>query len=669
MYAHYEAFKDSGKDIRPFTPYHKIDDRAFWDTLDSAVRDQIIKKAEQHKEDTYPALPASLYMDFNRTGNRVHFEDAYFKRRHLLNLFVLAECIEHQGRFIDYIINGIWAICEESAWQLPSHNTYVRDGENIPLPDTSQPVLDLFSCETAALLATVYYMMSEELEKVSPFLPKRISMEVKKRVITPYQNSHFWWMGNGTDHLCNWTVWCTQNVLLSYFLLTPSWHKKINQKTAHAILEKACQSTQYFLDSYGEDGCCDEGVEYYRQAALCLLNILEICNEVTDYHFPIYDNDKIRNMASYVLSVHVDDIYYVNYADCSPVPGRAGAREFLFGMRSNLPALCSFAAREFRSNEDRISFQEINLFYQLQTLTYYADIMEYPTDIPNPFQNMYYESVGLFTSRGKSLFLGMKAGSNNDSHNHNDTGSFTVYKDGKPFFIDVGIESYSADTFSDKRYNLWSVQSAYHNLPTVNGYMEAAGDFGAKDVQVSFTDKIHSISMDLKNAFPEEAGIASYFREAALIDEKEIIITDILSLKKDFKVSEQVETHNSLLDKAQGQKNLSEKLLPDFLRTRDSVFLGAYGAFTDCTFVLSLMTYEKPIPALDTSGKAEADTTNENVRLLQIGKLGTLELEGNAAVIIEELPITNERLQKAWKHSIYRILLFPEQREIKLHIR
>ncbi len=41
-------------------------------------------------------------------------------------------------------------ICEESAWQLPAHNSYIRDTPQLPLPDTTRPIVDLFAAETGA---------------------------------------------------------------------------------------------------------------------------------------------------------------------------------------------------------------------------------------------------------------------------------------------------------------------------------------------------------------------------------------------------------------------------------------------------------------------------------------------------------------------------------------
>ncbi|HIR46083.1 MAG TPA: hypothetical protein IAB89_00260 [Candidatus Caccousia avicola] len=48
----------------------------------------------------------------------------------------------------------------------------------------------------------------------------------------------------------------------------------------------------------------------------------------------IWHEPKIANMASYIYHMHVDGMYYFNFADCSPVAGRRGARDYLFAVRT-----------------------------------------------------------------------------------------------------------------------------------------------------------------------------------------------------------------------------------------------------------------------------------------------------------------------------------------------
>ncbi len=92
-------------------------------------------------------------------------------------------------------------------------------------------------------------------------------------------------------------------------------------------------------------------------------------------------------------------------------------------------------------------------------------------------------------------YVAAKGGHNNESHNHNDIGEFVVYRDGLPLLIDAGVETYSRKTFSPQRYEIWTMQSAYHNLPTIDGVQQAPGEqFAARDVlyQASDERRVHA---------------------------------------------------------------------------------------------------------------------------------------------------------------------------------
>ena len=588
--------------------YPPATDRKAWSCLPENYVNCAITSAEANLGFTFSAIPATVFMKFLRTGNRVDFEDINFGKRYALNSLIIAECIEYKGRFLDDIINGIFSICEESAWQLPPHNSYPGMRGNQLLPDVTTPVLDLFACETGALLATAYYLLSEAFDEVHPFINKRILHEISTRIITPYLNEHFWWMGNGKDKMCNWTIWCTQNVLITAFLSAQS------DDIRRAVLKKACASIDDFLKDYGVDGCCDEGAQYYRHAGLCLFNATEVINAVTNGAIAhIYEDTKIRNMALYIRNVHVNDIYYVNFADCSPVAGRAGAREFLFGKRITSPSMMNFAATDFKADGELLLPKEINLFYHVQNAFTVSEMLNYVPTPSDEKSDIFYESVGVLISHDDNLFLAVKAGNNDDNHNHNDTGSFTIYKNGKPFLIDVGVGTYTAKTFSPQRYELWPMQSAYHNLPTINGIMQKDGkDFCATDVEYEFADTSAHISMDIASAYPKEAGISSYKRSVDFKKGKAITVTDNFEFEAD---SGEV--------------------------------------------VLSLMTYEKPVISDGT---------------IKVGTLGNIAISSSGtsnqplSVTAEEITIDDARLGIAWKHNIYRLLVTAKENPIIITI-
>lgn len=607
------------KDFLPFQPYAPVSDRNAWDSLDEQWRLESVRLGEKYLGFDWPYLSALNYLDFTRTGNRVRFETPLFSKRHALSALVLAECVENKGRFLDDIINGIFSICDESAWCLPPHNSYERDQPQLPLPDAADPVLDLFACETGACLATASYLLTPLLDGFSPFITKRIRYELDRRIFTPYFARHFWWMGDGQTHMNNWTIWCTQNVLLCAHLTD------IDPGLRRDIFRKACQSSDYFLAEYGEDGCCDEGAQYYRHAGLCLFQVLDILNTVTGGAFAsVIESEKVRNIAAYIYKVHIADKYYVNFADCSPIAGRAGVREFLFAQMTKQPEMLRFAARDYMAGmpETLLLPEENNLYYRLQNGFSVKQIKAFTDAAPLSHPDIYYPSVGLFAVRDEHLYLAVKAGDNGDSHNHNDVGSFTVYKDGKPLFIDVGVESYTKKTFSPQRYEIWTMQSAYHNLPTIDGFMQHDGEeYCATEVSCDLEEK--RIHMDIAKAYPAECGLLSYIRDARLKTGAEILIED----------------HFSFADASNGHQ-----------------------------VVLSLMTYEKPEIVPDTPDGCCRLTIGQDCADKEGSVFGTLTLEGGQFLSVEEIPITDARLATAWDHSLYRTLATARGNCLKLKI-
>ena len=586
-----EAFLSKGGSLVPFRPFPSAEQRDAYQTLPQKLKQELIMLGEAFFDCPYSSLPATAFMAFQKTGNRTDFEALYFSRRYMLNAFVTAECAEGEGRFLDRIIDGIFAICEESGWQLPAHNSYLRSAPSEILPDTARPVLDLFACETGAQLAGIYYLLKSRLDQVSPIICERISLELKQRILRPYLTEHFWWMGDGDEPMCNWTPWCTQNVLLTAFL------HGCPEETGRQILRKAAESCDLFLKDYGEDGCCDEGAQYFRRAGLCLDSACDLMNQVTGGIFThLYQWEKIRNIASYIANVHVSGKYYFNFADCSPVAGRAGVKEYLFGKHTGQPDLMLFAARDYQAAGTDIYQEELyqlNLYYQLMNAFYYEEVMNLDTSKTLSYRDIYYPSVGLFIARSSSFSLAVKAGDNNDGHNHNDTGSLTLYQGSQPILVDIGVESYTQKTFSPQRYEIWTMQSGYHNLPTIDGLNQHDGSkYRATEVETSLTEDRAEISMELAEAYPFSEKGHTYRRRVTLDKTNDrITLTDITSSQN---------------------------------------------------VILNFITYAEPV----LTGKD----------CLQVG-LAELHFQGASLREIEILPITDTRLKTAWDHQLYRIVL------------
>src|ERR1019366_3029596 len=78
-------------------------------------------------------------------------------------------------------------------------------------------------------------------------------------------------------------------------------------------------------------------------------------------------------------------------------------------------------------------------------------------------------------------------------------------------------EAYTSKTFSPQRYEIWTMQSVYHNCPTVDGVMQSAGrKFAASDVTCHADDHAAELRMNIAKVYPPEAQMAVWNRRMRL---------------------------------------------------------------------------------------------------------------------------------------------------------
>ena len=606
--------------------------------LPSELKDELLAEGERAKATKWSVILLSDYLEFSKNGNRVRFEELYFSRRRKLCSLVMAECLENEGRFLEDILDGIYLILEESAWCLPAHNTHVRDAKQNELPNVLHPIIDLFDAETGALLAVAEYLLRPALKKKSPDISLYISKRLEERIFKPYNEEHFWWMGDGKQPMCNWTPWCTQNVLLCA-LTRPEGY--FTEKEIRNYLESAALSLDFFLDEYGDDGCCNEGAQYYSHAGLCLFGALYLMSDVLrgSGFEKIFEEKLIRNIAGYIVRMNVTDNIYINFADCAAVCSRRTAREYLFGKYCKDEVLASFAAEDLRreSPEGRVLPEEINLFYHVVQAFSYEEMMNCPKS-KELCSDVFFESTGLMVCRDERFVLAAKAGNNADSHNHNDVGSFTIYKDGRPFIIDLGVGTYTGKTFSEKRYELWTMQSQFHNVPTfIKKDTEITTGLLGKDAARDYHDSNILMQHDGREYSAENV----LFKEGADRGATEgfhgpVLSMDIAGAYKGPLVKNYKRSVG--LDKGKGIKVFDE-------------YEG------EMTALLTLMTYEKP------------QEVKGDELLLKVGDLGQVLVTGGELMEIQAYPIEDERLGISWKHEVYRVLIrIGEEGKLKLEI-
>jgi hypothetical protein len=229
----------------------------------------------------------------------------------------------------------------------------------------------------------------------------------------------------------------------------------------------------------------------------------------------------VRRMGHYVLDVHVAGDWYVNYGDAHAQVHHSSPLLHRFGRATGDADLAAFGA--FRAPARGIALSD-----QGRLARDVADVLEIARMRATAGRDAlrraaWYPALGLMTARaqegsGKGFFLAVQAASNARSHGHHDSGSFIVFHDGLPVFVDPGVEAYTAKTFSKDRYTIWTMQSGWHNLPLVAGHMQRGRDARdrASRVRVDDGPRATGMTMELATAYGPEAGIRTWERRIAL---------------------------------------------------------------------------------------------------------------------------------------------------------
>jgi hypothetical protein len=512
-------------------PFPRVTERTTWESLPPATKASYLEAAKAHLHSDWPVLKATAFLEYVRSGDRQGYQTLSFERRDQLASLVLAECIEGRGQYRDDIINGIWAICEETYWGVPAHVGAQRRGSG--LPDVTEPTVDLFAAETASLLAWTYYLLKDSLDAVSPLVSERIKYEVDRRINTPnLQRDDFWWMGLSRS-VNNWTPWICSNWLASVLVI-----EQDPDRRARSVY-KVMECLDRFLAGYTDDGGCDEGPGYWARAGASLFDCLELLQASTQGYVDFFDNSRIQEIGRFIMRAHISGSWYVNFADAAARLRPDAPTVYRYGKAISDSTMMGFAANLAQSQQlanNVLPAQFGVLGRALPGLFILQDLLK-TKPVEPMLRDSWFPGIQVMTARShtgsaEGIFLAAQGGNNNENHNHNDVGNFVVYVDGEPAIIDVGVETYTARTFSKDRYSIWTMQSVFHNVPRINGVAQNDGlEFAARNVRHEADGTKALLSMDIAKAYPPGANVRSWQRTIALDrKKKEVQIRDLFEL-------------------------------------------------------------------------------------------------------------------------------------------
>ena len=401
-------------------------------------------------------LPFSAFRIYNETGSRVEYEQAYMEHRKMLCAFAGMALVETDGKWLEKLIDVIWAICDEFTWALPAHIADITNSS-----DTASKI-DLFSSETAMALAEIDSIFGDLLPRA---VRNRIRYEEGRRIVRPYLGKD-----RNSYGINNWAAVCSCGVGTVMILLG------MNEEFEEARENLLCNIDE-FLSSYNDDGCCMEGPLYWSYGFSFFCYFAELLRQYTNGKVDFFQNEKVRKIAYFGQNTRLLGNDVIPFSDSAHQLG------YDFGLWSLLASkydgiIVPDAKYQNRFGDDvRYRFAPFirNLFWDFGKANDTSSVVSY----------VYYPDAQWYINKKHSYFFAAKGGTNDEPHNHNDIGSFLLYDDGKYILDDPGWAQYDKDYFAPKkRYLNMCASSRGHSVPIFGGKEQEPG----KDRKASVID-------------------------------------------------------------------------------------------------------------------------------------------------------------------------------------
>jgi len=421
---------------------------------------EIKENAITSLKETSPIINLRMFKEFENTGNRLIFENAYFKKRKQLFSIVLQYMLERNKEYISIIEEKLWEWCELYSWELPAHfkmsEKAIKDGAEEP-----DKTVALFAAESAFFFSEILTLIGDELDG---FLVYRLKKEIFRRVINPYKNSIYWW----DTAKMNWASVCAGSVGAAAIYLV----KDIEELSL--ILQRVIKSLDCYLNSFDKDGVTAEGLNYWSYGFSFFVFFSELLKERTCGKISLLKNqEKIKNIAILPQIIQFPNRDFVNFSDSG-----SGKWQGDCGLFARLEKELNLNGYNYESSTDIYSDHTFRWASMVRKLFWYCDSCESSNNL---LLGSYYFSQSQWLVERRSTggvfsAFAAKGGNNNEPHNHNDLGHFLLHYNRENIFIDLGSPEYVKEYFIDEtRYNFLTASSLGHSVPVINGNEQSFG--------------------------------------------------------------------------------------------------------------------------------------------------------------------------------------------------
>ncbi|GJM34975.1 MAG: hypothetical protein DHS20C18_39760 [Saprospiraceae bacterium] len=475
-----------------FQPAPPASDRDYWNKMFATSEGKAYYENAISELEIEPEVPISdsIYRIANLKGIRPIYKPRYYRTMTRLEHFILAECMENQGRFIPQIEVYINAIMDMKSWLHPNHD----NSDNDVLEGRSRAI-DLGARRFGSDLALAEVLLSD---KLSDELRKDIATNLRRRIIDTYlktcsgeEKTHLTWF-RGTS---NWNSVCTSG---SMFVSIATSNDPDERRAAVGC---ALNSMKNYLNGFGDDGYCSEGAGYWNYGFGHYLYLAEILYDYSKGAIDLFKADnpeKLKNIGNF------PERYQIHKGICAPfsdgVSRVSNDGGFAYNMSvRHFGAAMPPASKKSKSHDSFSAAFQLIEWDDMGSATDDGSTKLTNQELPD---HTYFDDVGMVISRGKQevpLSIAIKAGHNAENHNHSDVGTYTLVLNKDIVTGDIGAPSYIAGAFAEDN----PARSSWgHPVPRIDNTLQSNGrKFAGKITSAEFTESYDKVVMDLKAAY------------------------------------------------------------------------------------------------------------------------------------------------------------------------
>lgn len=335
--------------------------------------------------------------------------------------------------------------------------------------------VDSAFAETCCALAAAYNALRQPLSEISPDLPRRIELELRRRLTLPLAEEE-------APPLPTLEVAC--QLLCAVLLGEPG------ESARWTVIRRLCRGIDLTLNRLPRDGSLPGGIERATDTAVLLMDLAEVLQLATEGRVNLTQHEQVACLADYPLFSHIQAGWFMNPGEHEMTAKLDAESLFRFGRLVGDGPLCDLSAWLLRMGLSKPAARALPRLLNRN----FSALLDETFGRVRPFREGFLPDAGLMFMRGFQMCAMMTGGTGTS---HADAGNVCLFWKEQPVLVDIGGEAR---------------ETALHSLPVIGGCGQRAPVPAAHTEAGPGAEDYTCYTVNLTAAYPGEAHLSDYQR-------------------------------------------------------------------------------------------------------------------------------------------------------------